>query len=955
MTNSWTDIKNTKLALVFSNPAENHPGVMQWVNEARANGAKMIVVDPRKTRTAALADTHLRIRPGTDIALMNGVLKYIFDNNKADTTYLSGKTDAGKMLNAGRTDYVGTDSSTGSTRATAPKDAPGGLNDPDSVLTYLKNRVTGYTAAEVAKVCGCTEDEFTAVANAIADSKAMDSKPMTILYAMGTTQHSYGSQMVRSLAVLQTVLGNVGKPGAGINAMRGIHNVQGSTDMGVLFDGMPGYSSPPKVGQTYGQYMDRLFGAVKDSTYEGYGKVGSAGDHWRGWQQVGFRSMMHHFFNQTGSATPLGGSYLGENEADHADSNFDFDVMPKGNGDNHRAMFEKAAAGTIKAMFIFGQNPAVTEANCDDVRKGLYELDLLVVTDVFKTETAAISRKAGTRTWLLPSASFVERPGSVTNSSRCLQWRGQAIAPKNNCKADAEILMRLAKALDTAGAFSHITGTASWTANHAGQSAYQVLYNSTAAADSGYGWDGVAAFNATTVYLNIYKQICSWIGQTATGGTVWIYGAAYNPSGGKYGSISTAVSANSVTLNTGVGDTTASDYAAGTIVEVGGLSNVEFMTVQSYAAGVVTFTGSLTKTHAVGEPITPRGYYSYHAWSDKIIAKSRAAYDPFDNGLYPRWGFAWLVNRRNFYNYNPCNITSGGSDPTREGVRNPDGSILYANAATGNGNRWTPGYITWCKDSCPHRPGAGDGTCNSPGDARDFFVASDNKARLFVHYKTDVPYQYPDPVPAAATAVFRYRAYSVLAEADGRTPKHWEPWESPSAALVAAYGNVGDAPIDPIGDRATYPLTMTTYRNTEHFQGGPTTRNIPWLNELVPDPVVELNSKDAAPVSGGYPKCDANGVLLVGNTTIDNGDKVWLSSARAGNVGPFIAAVGSGLKTNQRVGEGVVAIPWHWGEVGLNNSTAVANRLTIDALDANTKMPETKVCLCKIAKVCKAT
>ncbi|MFH1737013.1 MAG: molybdopterin dinucleotide binding domain-containing protein, partial [Actinomycetota bacterium] len=163
-----------------------------------------------------------------------------------------------------------------------------------------------------------------------------------------------------------------------------------------------------------------------------------------------------------------------------------------------------------------------------------------------------------------------------------------------------------------------------------------------------------------------------------------------------------------------------------------------------------------------------------------------------------------------------------------------------------------------------------------------------------------------------------------------RFPKHWEPWETPREAdLVPVYGKTGIAPLQTPGLVGTYPLVLTTFRVTEHFQAGQTTRNSPWLCELVPSPVIEINSADA--YSHG----------------INNGDPVYIDTVRGNNIGPFVAVVGTGIGATQRVKKGIVAVPWHWGNKGISTGPS-ANSCCIDSLDANTTMPESKVCLCRI-------
>ena len=1070
MTNGWTDIKNAKLILVYSNPAENHPGSMQWVNKARDNGAKMIVVEPRRTRLASLADKFLRIRPGTNIAFMNGVMRYIITQGKADTAYLEGTnypqptTDATSKLNAARTDYEGTGGilDTGVARANAP--ATVALTNSESVYSYLSARVGRYTPSEVARLCGCSKEAFIEIADMIANAKGSAGSPMHILYAMSNTQHSKGSQDCRAMCVMQLLLGNVGKPGTGINALRGIHNVQGSTDMGVLRDLLPGYSGVPGVGVTYETYQNGQFGATKWSSYVGYGQIpvglnpnpGQANmDAWRGWQQVGFRSLLYHWFRKGGSGVGTG-EYLGEyTGVTAADSNNNYDLLPKGAGFHHIDMFQKAKDDplgvnhTLKAMVVFGQNPAVTEANLTEIMAGLFELDTLVVSDIFFTETADCPRKPAGKTYLLPAASYAERPGSVTNSARVLQWRNQAIDRSADLnvrfKPDMEILLSLADRLDIAGAFTHINPVAGTSYAPLYGAADQCNWTPPVPVAPGLSQTPEPQATLEPIYELTYQQMCRWVSTLPAGGTVWIYAAAAKTTGAQYGAVSTAVGPNWVEYDAGTGDVDAiaSPCPANTIVEVGTLGNVEFMTaltnVNTFGTTWrMTFTTNFTGTHVAGEPVTPRGYYTYHCitrfngaiTADSIIAKSRSLYDPFGEGLFSRWGFSWLVNRRNFYNLNPCHKLGDIANPaaTRE------------NAAGGGGNRYSPLYMTWCQDTCqwadglPHAevgaaPGAPQYTCYDRGDARDFFVAADNKARLFVHQAADPKPTPAPPVAVGGANVFRYRAYNTLAEADGRTPLHTEPWESPlgnapyefygaadggstnallvddaltdsdvygpngppaqlnddfwvgatltmlsganatpvptsrqvvdfdaatntitvspvfgapivvndSYSLTFDYAPVGDQPIGGLWAntkalREEYNLVLTTFRQVEHFQGGPMTRNIPWLTERVPEAIVQINSANAAALS----------------PPIVNGDLVEIKTMRTANwLGDWRAVVGAG--SSQTVGPGVVAVPWHWGSKGLKTGPS-ANYLCIDALDTNTKMEEKKACLCKIRK-----
>ena len=443
------------------------------------------VIDPRKTRTALQADKHIRHRPGTDIAFVNGVVRYIInwmESNPADpksvnffaylnqggsgpisqtffsntvqhgaalarrlgiTKFGSKYTDARFLVNTAGADYVREKvKQTGDPFVTGDPDTSTLFNFPkkstdcrnqvvvaadedggtvagtyDTVYLKLKAHVAPYTLAVVADICGCSEAEITDVAMSFINNSRCASfdpaapttiinnptspyfRSTTMLYAMGITQHTCGAQNVKSFAVLQMLMGNLGRFGGGINALRGIHNVQGSTDMGLLYGNIPAYSGNPALAlqpstdtNGFGKYMDSLWGyplsgsgtRVMNNSYANAYTPGTL--MWL--QQQGFYNMTQKFF---GTPDAMTGTVADKSKVDAI-----FSLWPKGNGDDHRIMFRKmsVAGGSItKALISWGQNPAVTEPHQGAIRDGLYNLDLLVVTDMFETETAACDRK----------------------------------------------------------------------------------------------------------------------------------------------------------------------------------------------------------------------------------------------------------------------------------------------------------------------------------------------------------------------------------------------------------------------------------------------------------------------------------------------------------------------------------------------------------------------------------
>ena len=257
MTNSWTDIKNTDLVVIMGgNAAEAHPCGFKWVTEAKANrGAKLIVVDPRYTRSASVADFYAPIRQGTDIAFLLGVINYCIANDKVQWDYVKAFTNAPYVVKDGfdyqdglftgyeeaKRDY---NKATWDYQLGDDGYVVSDLDNPKSVWSLLKKHVAVYTPETVERICGTPKDKFLTVAKMISETSAKD-KFMTSMYALGWTQHSKGSQNIRAMAMLQLILGNIGVRGGGMNALRGHSNIQGLTDLGLMSNLIPGYLTIP--------------------------------------------------------------------------------------------------------------------------------------------------------------------------------------------------------------------------------------------------------------------------------------------------------------------------------------------------------------------------------------------------------------------------------------------------------------------------------------------------------------------------------------------------------------------------------------------------------------------------------------------------------------------------------------------------------------------------------------
>jgi len=441
MTNHFNDLAAADVILVIgANPAENHPIAMKWIAAARGRGARLVHVDPRFTRTSAVADLYLPLRPGTDIALMGGLINHAIQNGLVDREYLVAYTDAPFLVDPDYGFAAGRFGAIEEGRYTREhwqfQREPSGrirrdetLADPNCVYQVLKRHYSRYTPDVVSRVCGTPEDKLQQLAELFLATHHAG-RAGTIVFAVGATQHSTGTQIVRSYAILQLLLGNIGIAGGGLNALRGVSNVQGSTDHGLAFDSLPGYLPSPTADlATFAEYASRH-------------TVTSVEPH----------SVNHGDRRQERLITLLK-AWWGDKAA--AKNDFGYGYLPKHEGDcSYTAIFEAMLAGRIKGLVAWGQNPAVSSPDVEQARRALEKLDWLVAVDLWETETATFWKRPGakpeevaTEVFLLPAAASIEKTGSVTNSGRWAQWRYQAVAPLGESRSDLWILDRLAREL----------------------------------------------------------------------------------------------------------------------------------------------------------------------------------------------------------------------------------------------------------------------------------------------------------------------------------------------------------------------------------------------------------------------------------------------------------------------------------------------------------------------------
>ncbi len=447
MTNHWTDIANADVILIMgSNAAENHPISFHWVTEAMNKGATLIHVDPRFTRTSAKAHIWAPIRSGTDIAFLGGMIKFIVEDieknpQNYNMEYLKEYTNAGWLINPAFSFSDGIFNGYDAT-ARAYKDKSSWqyqldengipkqdktFKDSNCVFQLLKKHYSRYEPDIVSRITGTPKDKLLNIYQTFASTGKPD-RAGNIMYAMGTTQHTVGSQNVRAYSVIQLLLANVGIAGGGINALRGESNVQTATDHALLFQYLPGYLPIPSTAYpTLAKYLEAITPKTSDPR----------SGNWKQHQPKYAVSLLKAWFGDAATA---------ENE-------FGYQYLPKiqaGGNYSFIPLFEAMDKGTIKGLCVWGTNPAVGGPNSNAIRQALEKLDWLVAADLWETETAAFWKRPGvdsksikTEVFLLPACASYEKEGSVTNSGRWAQWRYKAIDPPGEAEDDLLIVTNL--------------------------------------------------------------------------------------------------------------------------------------------------------------------------------------------------------------------------------------------------------------------------------------------------------------------------------------------------------------------------------------------------------------------------------------------------------------------------------------------------------------------------------
>jgi formate dehydrogenase major subunit len=444
MTNNWVDIKNADVVVVMGgNPAEAHPCGFKWVIEAKAhNKAKLVVIDPRFTRTAAVADVFAQIRPGTDIAFLGGVLNHLLSKDAIQKEYVASYTNASFLVKGefgfedgmfsgwedaakkyDRTSWTYEMGEDGFAKVDPT------LQDPRCVYQLMKQHFARYTPEMVEEITGIPPAKFAQIAEIIA-STAAPNRVMTSLYALGWTQHTTGSQNIRSMAMIQLLLGNMGMPGGGVNALRGHSNIQGLTDLGLLTDLLPGYLTMPRDGENdvEGYLAKRTLKPIRPNQMS----------YWQNYPKFHV-SLMKAWWGK--AATKENG--------------WAYDYLPKLDRNyDILTVFELMNQGKLTGYICQGFNPLASIPDKAKLIDSLSQLKYLVTIDPLVTETSNFWQNHGelnpvdpakiqTEVFRLPSSCFAEEDGSLVNSGRWLQWHWKAAEPPGEARNDVEIVADL--------------------------------------------------------------------------------------------------------------------------------------------------------------------------------------------------------------------------------------------------------------------------------------------------------------------------------------------------------------------------------------------------------------------------------------------------------------------------------------------------------------------------------
>jgi formate dehydrogenase major subunit len=466
------DLQNSDCILIEgSNFAECHPVAFRFVMKAKERGATIIHVDPRYTRTSAVSDVYVPLRSGSDIVFLGALISWMLRNERYFKEYVLAYTNASYLVRedfkdtedldglfSGWKDKGTADGANGHDRGgmglmgTDDASTPPGsydtaswqfeleevprfdgngtvkvpkrdetLQHPRCVINVLRRHFARYTPELVEEVCGAPPEQFERVANLLADNSGRE-RTTAFAYAVGWTQHTVGVQYIRTASILQMLLGNMGRPGGGIMALRGHANIQGATDIPTLYDLLPGYLPMPSALREEQSLSDYLKSATKAT----------------GW-----------WSNTPKYVVSLLKAYYGD--AATAENDFCYEYLPQIAGDHSTLPTQISMKdGNVEGYFVIGQNPASSGLNAELARAALERLDWMVVLDAYETETASFWKREGaepadigTEVFFIPTATVLEKDGSMVNTSRMLQWHDKAVEPAGDARSDLYIFHQL--------------------------------------------------------------------------------------------------------------------------------------------------------------------------------------------------------------------------------------------------------------------------------------------------------------------------------------------------------------------------------------------------------------------------------------------------------------------------------------------------------------------------------
>jgi formate dehydrogenase major subunit len=771
--------------------AEAHPVGFRWVMKAKERGATVIHVDPRFSRTSALADIWVPIRAGSDVAFLGGLVRHVLENDLWFKDYVVPYTNASVILKEEFRDteeldgfFSGWDEETLSYDTSSwryhgdevdrPHKDPT-LEHPRCVFQVLKRHFARYTPEMVERVTGVPPALFSRVADALTHASGPD-RTAAICYAVGWTQHSKGVQVIRTAAILQLLLGNVGRPGGGILALRGHASIQGSTDIPTLYDNLPGYLPMPLRGETLSRYFERT---VPRSGY------------WSRFPSF-FVSLLKAYYGPR--ATPA--------------NDFGFAWLPRiTRNHSHFGYFDEMMDGKVEGLFVMGQNPAVGGQHSRFERKALAKLRWLVVRDLVEIETASfwyaspeveqgelVTGDIETEVFLFPAAGHAEKAGAFTNTQRMIQWREKAVEPPGDSRSEAWFIHQLALRL-RAKAFAST----------------DPRDEPLRALDWWYREDehGEPDMDAVLAEINGWEVLPARDEALAAQGEAHARGdglAAGPQANAAEGRLASGPQANA---------------------QDGALAASHATNASAPPPGTVHPFDHAGRLHhgpqLEGFPeLRDDGSTACGCWiysgvygpDGRNRAKGREARGPYGHG----WGFTWPLDRRILYN--------------RASAR-PDGSPWSERKALvwwdEEAGRWTghdvPDFVTDRRPDYTPAPGA-TGMAAIAGDA-PFIMHGDGVGWIYA----------PEGLK------------------DGPLPAHFEPLESPvQNALYTQQTNppVNRFPRreNPLANPhdSRFPYVLTTYRLTEHHTAGGMSRFLPHLAELQPEMFAEISPELAEEV-----------------------------------------------------------------------------------------------------------